>query len=130
MILFFLMIRRPPRSTLFPYTTLFRSSYWGNLGALYPCRIRSGIASARAEVCPLVPALTDTIQRVNTARHRLQNLHGDLSRLIEKGVYSALDLDDIITSQKMVGRLLDKIIVELSFVKATIETRSEERRVG
>src|SRR6266550_4782742 len=24
--LFFLMIRRPPRSTLFPYTTLFRSS--------------------------------------------------------------------------------------------------------
>src|SRR5256886_13093952 len=24
---FFLMIRRPPRSTLFPYTTLFRS-YW------------------------------------------------------------------------------------------------------
>src|SRR2546422_3240180 len=25
-ILFFLMIRRPPRSTLFPYTTLFRSA--------------------------------------------------------------------------------------------------------
>src|SRR3712207_8558255 len=25
MLLFFLMIRRPPRSTLFPYTTLFRS---------------------------------------------------------------------------------------------------------
>src|SRR5437762_13998180 len=24
--LFFLMIRRPPRSTLFPYTTLFRSA--------------------------------------------------------------------------------------------------------
>src|SRR2546430_3726945 len=25
---FFLMIRRPPRSTLFPYTTLFRSNAW------------------------------------------------------------------------------------------------------
>src|SRR6266540_3687521 len=25
-LLFFLMIRRPPRSTLFPYTTLFRSA--------------------------------------------------------------------------------------------------------
>src|SRR5688572_32545029 len=25
---FFLMIRRPPRSTLFPYTTLFRSALW------------------------------------------------------------------------------------------------------
>src|SRR5688572_31117297 len=28
-LLFFLMIRRPPRSTLFPYTTLFRS--WEHL---------------------------------------------------------------------------------------------------
>src|SRR3712207_6974538 len=26
-VVFFLMIRRPPRSTLFPYTTLFRSTY-------------------------------------------------------------------------------------------------------
>ena len=31
-IIFFLMIRRPPRSTLFPYTTLFRSSDPGNPG--------------------------------------------------------------------------------------------------
>src|SRR3712207_7462917 len=28
MFFFFLMIRRPPRSTLFPYTTLFRSSLY------------------------------------------------------------------------------------------------------
>src|SRR6266540_6720233 len=31
-IFFFLMIRRPPRSTLFPYTTLFRSPRPGILG--------------------------------------------------------------------------------------------------
>src|SRR5256885_15818847 len=30
---FFLMIRRPPRSTLFPYTTLFRSELALKLGA-------------------------------------------------------------------------------------------------
>src|SRR5207253_9158693 len=29
---FFYMIRRPPRSTLFPYTTLFRSSDGENIG--------------------------------------------------------------------------------------------------
>src|SRR2546425_10503172 len=51
---FFLMIRRPPRSTLFPYTTLFRSeeerkvreitlfaeSTWRSMGVLFagiPC---------------------------------------------------------------------------------------------
>src|SRR5690348_17779842 len=31
-VLFFLMIRRPPRSTLFPYTTLFRS--WSRITAI------------------------------------------------------------------------------------------------
>ena len=29
LLIFFLMIRRPPRSTLFPYTTLFRSPHDG-----------------------------------------------------------------------------------------------------
>src|SRR5258707_4834462 len=28
------MIRRPPRSTLFPYTTLFRSAFGCNVGAM------------------------------------------------------------------------------------------------
>src|SRR2546422_8288312 len=40
MLFFFLMIRRPPRSTLFPYTTLFRSACSGELlavrGKLHP----------------------------------------------------------------------------------------------
>src|SRR5437868_13490530 len=31
LVFFFLMIRRPPRSTLFPYTTLFRSNLFNNL---------------------------------------------------------------------------------------------------
>src|SRR2546421_6214844 len=31
---FFLMIRRPPRSTLFPYTTLFRSLFLGHFREL------------------------------------------------------------------------------------------------
>src|SRR2546430_7276544 len=32
LLFFFLMIRRPPRSTLFPYTTLFRSQRDGTTG--------------------------------------------------------------------------------------------------
>src|SRR2546430_7684449 len=33
MFFFFLMIRRPPRSTLFPYTTLFRSMFMNHAAA-------------------------------------------------------------------------------------------------
>src|ERR1035441_11059488 len=35
---FFLMIRRPPRSTLFPYMTLFRSVGGTYAGSMGPCR--------------------------------------------------------------------------------------------
>src|SRR3712207_7322338 len=44
------MIRRPPRSTLFPYTTLFRSfktavDVWGADHAGYGPRLRAGIVA-------------------------------------------------------------------------------------
>src|SRR5256886_15039336 len=47
MVFFFLMIRRPPRSTLFPYTTLFRSRRRGLPGRLvagraHACVVRGG----------------------------------------------------------------------------------------
>src|SRR3989338_9459192 len=50
--LFFLMIRRPPRSTLFPYTTLFRSCCEVNhaIAAAYSYVLReSSSCSARSE---------------------------------------------------------------------------------
>src|SRR6267143_2205692 len=45
---FFLMIRRPPRSTLFPYTTLFRST--GRGGGVGPWETRSDCLAHRPPV--------------------------------------------------------------------------------
>src|SRR2546422_5374236 len=65
---FFLMIRRPPRSTLFPYTTLFRSCFLGNLDLGFPSlrhlsceRPRVGILSRCAfhGAAPLVYARSE-----------------------------------------------------------------------
>src|SRR4029077_7901331 len=41
LLFFFLMIRRPPRSTLFPYTTLFRSSSGISRPTATPAMVRS-----------------------------------------------------------------------------------------
>src|SRR2546429_2835013 len=53
---FFLMIRRPPRSTLFPYTTLFRSPLRflihasnSGVGWLPSCKRRANAATSRSE---------------------------------------------------------------------------------
>src|SRR5471030_3403320 len=62
-VFFFLMIRRPPRSTLFPYTTLFRSRGNGRWQAAAPrplvfaCRSEehtSELQSLRHLVCRLL----------------------------------------------------------------------------
>src|SRR5258708_26932848 len=54
---FFLMIRRPPRSTLFPYTTLFRS------GSLTCVRsVRSGVTARSRitrELCSSMPGRSE-----------------------------------------------------------------------
>src|SRR5260370_20146506 len=44
------MIRRPPRSTLFPYTTLFRSSPCSAISAWRPCS-REGARTAATATC-------------------------------------------------------------------------------
>src|ERR1017187_3540775 len=52
---FFLMIRRPPRSTLFPYTTLFRSTAWraeANVDG-----IRTARTGTRNPECPISKVL-------------------------------------------------------------------------
>src|SRR5256885_3235536 len=46
------MIRRPPRSTLFPYTTLFRSHRGGEIEAVAPPRLRLERAEEARRVPP------------------------------------------------------------------------------
>src|SRR3712207_7421451 len=53
-IFFFLMIRRPPRSTLFPYTTLFRSQQPFTLycwSLKLPRTLRASVNRRRASAC-------------------------------------------------------------------------------
>src|SRR3712207_9450431 len=56
------MIRRPPRSTLFPYTTLFRSSLQGLLA---PLERKNGwhLAEAAGEATP--DGMQDVLSRVH-----------------------------------------------------------------
>src|SRR3712207_7021052 len=58
------MIRRPPRSTLFPYTTLFRSAQSGNRGRPCPAKI----ATCELSRCWLGKALKGVYSRVFNTR--------------------------------------------------------------
>src|SRR3712207_8974166 len=90
------MIRRPPRSTLFPYTTLFRSRFLG-VPAMFQ-RIREHCASRgmtrldlpdlkliAASGAPLDPALKDGVERLfglplkDRKSTRLNSSHANIS---------------------------------------------------
>src|SRR2546430_4563755 len=65
------MIRRPPRSTLFPYTTLFRS-----------CEKRSAFASAAARFSnSFRPARAGSRSRGRSAKHSLSRSEEHTSEL-------------------------------------------------
>src|SRR6266446_8407854 len=76
---FFLMIRRPPRSTLFPYTTLFRSSNFHSLEGWKQVRL-GGLEIDRSEEhtselqspCNLVCRLLLEKKKKNQKKHLIE----------------------------------------------------------
>src|SRR3712207_9028801 len=74
-IFFFLMIRRPPRSTLFPYTTLFRSRGDEITDPFPPSNPRT--ASGRVPALE-TPAFAGVTNRRATAAHRSEEHTSEL----------------------------------------------------
>src|SRR2546429_5577884 len=72
---FFLMIRRPPRSTLFPYTTLFRS--WPTNGALLR-RSPEKCSAGHRETDRTTPAFS-AVRPKDRKSTRLNSSHGYIS---------------------------------------------------
>src|SRR3712207_9210368 len=111
------MIRRPPRSTLFPYTTLFRSEPIG------PPRVRNIIVAlflalgVGIGLAFLLDYLDDTLKSVEDVDRHLH-----------------LPTLAIIPAPREVRRLLGRNAPEpepgMNTALALISDRSEERRVG
>src|SRR2546430_10851979 len=72
---FFLMIRRPPRSTLFPYTTLFRSRASGPAGIV----AGSGVVHAGENAADCDCAGDGEDRAVDRKSTRLNSSHSQIS---------------------------------------------------
>src|SRR3989454_9707033 len=96
------MIRRPPRSTLFPYTTLFRSNTW-----TMPIKNRTDMLSTGVRTTLAVKIFGPDLQTI-------QRIGQDIERALAPLPGSA----SVYAERSFGGRYLD------------IRPRSEERRVG
>src|SRR2546425_13301306 len=77
---FFLMIRRPPRSTLFPYTTLFRSLDRQLLFAVEP--VAQALALHERHREPQLPSGFAGVERSEEHTSELQSLAYLVCRLL------------------------------------------------
>src|SRR3712207_1241450 len=110
---FFLMIRRPPRSTLFPYTTLFRSLYdKGPEGLTRRTRVELDVEGELTEVAELAGHPAADLVLVND---------DDLT-------YAKLRLDDrsLATLQEAIGTIPDPLPRALCWSAAWDMTRDAE----
>src|SRR3712207_6970330 len=78
---FFLMIRRPPRSTLFPYTTLFRSArYYPRPGEDMHAAVARECRAVRGAVGMLDASTLGKIELVGDRKStRLNSSHANIS---------------------------------------------------
>src|SRR3712207_8220457 len=102
-VIFFLMIRRPPRSTLFPYTTLFRSWTATGRGAVAAVMHDRPMPTADVEIAISRPSsrallLTCTLNRSEEHTSELQSRQYLVCRLLlEKKNYNTVLMEQVRT---------------------------------
>src|SRR5258708_25008462 len=73
------MIRRPPRSTLFPYTTLFRSNVWVSFTALFDAALIIFLEASRAQRNPVIEFYVGRAKLPDRKSTRLNSSHQIIS---------------------------------------------------
>src|SRR5205807_10435972 len=113
--IFFLMLRRPPRSTLFPYTTLFRSAAdqaravdYGAVAEM-PRKILEGLASNNNDVQEVADRVVELIEMPAGSRP-VRSLVGafaqqcqpvnDVALQLQTGAMQAFGLSDLMTLRR------------------------------
>src|SRR3712207_9263516 len=111
------MIRRPPRSTLFPYTTLFRSDIKVDISEIIKC-----IENVNHLILPYAMRKTISKRMKESDLYQL-DFYSELSyKKLSHLIYNLLP--------HYVSRTVKKVFEIYANIYVNYKVRSEERRVG
>ncbi|MCU9533690.1 SA1320 family protein [Streptococcus sp. CSL10205-OR2] len=105
-------------------------TYWGPLVRLYDATTTSNIRAAKSELQPLSNKIMVALQVAQTAKNDLQHLKPQLKTIIEEGVYTAFELDEIVASQKAIQTMTSRIMQELKYVIDTISSQMSGQAIS
>lgn len=103
-------------------TTKTRIRYWGKLKELYPKELVENMAATQDKIISKKERIGQTIQAIRITKNNLAYLEPNLKKIVEEGVYKAFDLDEIVNSQKIAKRIIEKSQSEIKYVKEHIGT--------
>ena len=95
---------------------------WGKFKQLYPEAVIIGIEGVQEKVISNKSKIVQVIYTTESTKSNLSYLEPNLKKIIEEGVYKAFDLDEIVNSQKIAKRIIEKSQSEIKYVKEHIGT--------
>ena len=100
--------------------TTYPVHYWGRLESLYPRQVVETISDLETTIFPTFDQLQQVIWRSQAVRQQLSTIEGQLTPIVEEGVYHAFDLDEIVAGQQAILRLATRLNAEVSYVLQVI----------
>ena len=90
---------------------------WGKFKQLYPEAVIIGIEGVQEKVISNKSKIVQIIYTTESTKSNLSYLEPNLKKIVEEGVYKAFDLDEIVNSQKIAKRIIEKSQSEIKYVK-------------
>ena len=90
--------------------------YWGKLIRLYPESIKNLIITAESTIIPAKRKIGQAIETSKVVKNNLSSLEPQVKEIVKESVYKDLELYEIVSSQKLIAQISNKIVQELEYV--------------
>lgn len=93
-----------------------KKRYWGKLIRLYPESIKNLIITAESTIIPAKRKIGQAIETSKAVKNNLSSLEPQVKEIVKESVYKDLELYEIVSSQKLIAQISNKIVQELNYV--------------
>ena len=93
-----------------------KSRYWGKMRELYPESIKNLIITAESTIIPAKRKIGQAIETSKVVKNNLSSLEPQVKEIVKESVYKDLELYEIVSSQKLIAQISNKIVQELDYV--------------
>ena len=90
--------------------------YWGKMKRLYPESIRELVAASESTILPAKRKIGQAIETSKVVKNNLSSLEPQVKEIVKESVYKDLELYEIVSSQKLIAQISNKIVQELDYV--------------